>query len=63
MEGRGREGGDGMDDEAREGMGKGEIGPPTFWLLPPPMVEVLGRIISRGPYPHLNAIIYMHLRL
>jgi len=25
-------------------------------------VETLGRIIIRGPYPHSNAIIYMHLQ-
>jgi len=25
--------------------------------------EALGRIIIRGPYPHSNATIYMHLQL
>jgi len=38
MGGRGKERGEGMDGEERGGMGKGEIDPPTFWLLPPPMV-------------------------
>ena len=25
-------------------MGKGEIGPPTFWLLPPPMTSGQGNL-------------------
>jgi len=36
-EGWGEEGRDGKGMKGRVEMGKGGIGPPTFWLLPPPM--------------------------
>jgi len=43
MGGRGREGRDGEGRGGmgrRGGMGKRGIGPPTFWLLPPPMKPI-----------------------
>ena len=37
--------GEGRDErEGKVGMGKGEIGPPTFWLLPPPMTSGQGNL-------------------
>jgi len=36
--------GEGEVEMGRGGMGKGGIGPPTFWLLPPPMT---GNVLKR----------------